>query len=432
MDKTSSMKKKLRSKVKTNVTTISKSPIQKRQKTQRSSCKQDHTKNGSRKALVTALSEMGIITPPSIKIDVLRCLYDANVHVNQNKHDSFISMSATRNTVQDKSAELINRATVHEAEKERGKQMESGHYNDIDDSDEDFQDEIKTNRQIVNQKEESGRTFTLFSEPMAAEYLMYGDGRIAERGENDLEAVPKGLRKAIIEGYNVNLARLLLPRDTKKYSRDDDEDQDNSVYLKPKSDPRLDKNLTILEFILAFTRYINIICDAFSHRRRELTTYMTDIIRLSARFGHSFFYDYHRLFAQKAEALLQTRNVLIDWSKRDQDIYFSVFSGLRPVVCDLCRSPDHFTHFCKTILDKADLLERLLSNNPIRGGDVAVAPAFSLRQSGNEDNKQDLRPTCKFFNGAGFGKCIQPNCRFSHQCSRCRGTHPKKLCAQKY
>jgi hypothetical protein len=67
---------------------------------------------------------------------------------------------------------------------------------------------------------------------------------------------------------------------------DDDEEEDKSIYLKQKTDPRLDKNLTILEFILAFTRYLNIICEVFPQRRRELSAYLTNIMRLFSRFGY--------------------------------------------------------------------------------------------------------------------------------------------------
>jgi hypothetical protein len=179
-------------------------------------------------------------------------------------------------------------------------------------------------------------------------------------------------------------------------------------------------------------RYINVMCEAFPQRRRELTAYMADIVRLSARFGYPFFYDYHRLFAQKAETTLQTRNILVDWSKRDHDIYFNVFAGLRPVVCELCRSPDHTTHFCKRILDRQDLVECLLSNSSGRGIEpVAAATTLARRDQHNDELKRDARATCKFYNGAGFGKCTQVNCRFAHICSLCRGAHSKKLCRKK-
>ena len=251
----------------------------------------------------------------------------------------------------------------------------------------------------------------------------YFDG-VEGRRESDLELVPKGLRKAIVEGYNVNLVHLLLPQDN-------DDDHENIISLDPKADFRLDRHLTILEFILAFSRYINIMCEVFSHRRRELMAYMSDIIRLSARFGHPFFYDYHRLFARKAEALLHMRNVLVDWSRRDQDTYFSVFSGLRPIVCNYCRSSDHFTHFCSKVLDKSHVLDCIFTNISLRAGDSSNASTLLLRPSGGEKDKQEVRSTCKFFNGAGFGRCVRLNCRFDHLCSRCRGNHPEKACTQK-
>ncbi|CAF3606280.1 unnamed protein product [Rotaria sp. Silwood1] len=161
---------------------------------------------------------------------------------------------------------------------------------------------------------------------------------------------------------------------TKKYSRNDDDDEDKNVYLKQKDDPRLDKNLTILELILAFTRYLNVICEVFSQRRRELTAYLCDIIRLSSRFVHPFFYHYHRLFAQKAETLLQTRNILIDWSKRDHDIYFNVFSGLRSI--------------------RDDLIGKMLSENHDYFPFSTSSKVYFRQALGSDDIKQDSGPTC--------------------------------------
>ncbi|CAF2986886.1 unnamed protein product, partial [Rotaria sp. Silwood2] len=162
--------------------------------------------------------------------------------------------------------------------------------------------------------------------------------------------------------------------------------------------------------------------EVFPSRRRELTAFLCDIIRLSSRFGHPFFYHYHRLFAQKAETLLQTRNILVDWSKRDHDIYFNVFSGLRPIVCDLCRSPDHSTSFCKKLLNRDDLIEKILSENQSHFTSTTSSKVSFRQALGSDDVKQDSGPTCKFYNGAGFEKCVQPNCRFLHLCSRYRVT----------
>ncbi|CAF2409898.1 unnamed protein product [Rotaria sp. Silwood2] len=237
--------------------------------------------------------------------------------------------------------------------------------------------------------------------------LHFGSSGLSIRGDSDLETVLKGLRKAIIEGYHVNLVHLLLPRDNKKYSRND-------------------KNLTILEYILAFTRYLNIICEAFPQRRRELTAYLCDVIRLSSRFCHPFFYHHHRLFAQKAETLLQTRNILIDWFKRDHDIYLNVFSGYDQLFVIYVEVQNTIS-FCKKILNRNDLIEKMLSENHDRFTSTTSSKVSFLQGLDNDDIKQGLGPICKFYHAAGFEKCIQPNCRFLHLCSHCRGTNPKKL-----
>ncbi|CAF4000784.1 unnamed protein product [Rotaria sp. Silwood1] len=388
----------------------------------------------SRKHLIDSLAEIGILIPTSIKTDVLRLLYETNIIDEQKKKKNKLTIASAMTKVHHNQ----DAASADDSSDDDTHQIDDVNINyntmtpaDTQDDEGDHiiarQPKISTEcshqAAITNNiNNNSGKPFTLFSAPTAEENLHSGRSGLSVRGDSDLETVPKGLRKAIIEGYNVNLVRLLLPRDNKKYSRNDDDDEDKNVYLKQKDDPRLDKNLTILEFILAFTRYLNIICEVFPQRRRELTAYLCDIIRLSSRFGHPFFYHYHRLFAQKAETLLQTRNILIDWSKRDHDIYFNVFSGLRPIVCDLCRSPDHSTSFCKKILNRDDLIGKMLSENhdyfPF-----STSSKVSFRQAlGSDDIKQDSGPTCKFYNGAGFGKCVQPNCRFLHLCSRCRVT----------
>jgi hypothetical protein len=52
---------------------------------------------------------------------------------------------------------------------------------------------------------------------------------------------------------------------------------------------------------------------------------------------------------------------MVDWSKRDHDIYFNVFSGLRSALCELYRCPDHTTYF---FLQKY-LTERISLKNEI-------------------------------------------------------------------
>jgi hypothetical protein len=241
-----------------------------------------HCAKMSRKQLIKSLSELGILTPSSLNNDTLRLLYDTNVNQAQNKQKTGPSNSSSNYNDTHDEGDGMDTAVSDDDNEETStglKFLQALQHEQTDDSDDEYSEEegqhkvnnipFKRKHKVsgVNSKQfipakirnQAGKAFTLLSTPIAEEQFKLGSDGLDGRGDTDIETVPKGLRKAIIEGYNVNLIRLLLPRDNKKYSRDDDEDEDKSVYLKQKTDPRLDKNLTILEFILAFTRYLNII-----------------------------------------------------------------------------------------------------------------------------------------------------------------------------
>ena len=299
----------------------------------------------TRNQLVDSLAAMGILTPSTISMDMLSRLYETNIKANGGKHqDRMYRSSTTSDDEAIKLGDMMIDSTVDEHHNFTEHTIRTGDHSAQSDTGDAKAQRITVNYvpSVQNVINKSDKNLRVFSRPVVEANLTLGSGGLAGREDSDIESVPKRLRKAIIEGYNVNMSRLLLPRN----NEDDDEEEDESVYLKLKTDPRLDKSLTIMEFILAFNRYVNIICEVFPQRRRELSAYMCEIIRLSSHFDHPFFYDYHRLFTQKAETMLHTRNVLVDWSRRDYDIYFNIFSDLRPVGCDLCRSPDHSTTFC--------------------------------------------------------------------------------------
>ena len=69
-------------------------------------------------------------------------------------------------------------------------------------------------------------------------------------------------------------------------------------------DPRLARNLSLGEFINAFARYRNIICEVMPHRSDELDFYERDIVEMAQRFWGTRFYEYHKAFSAKAAALL--------------------------------------------------------------------------------------------------------------------------------
>ncbi|RXN37759.1 proline-rich 36-like protein [Labeo rohita] len=109
--------------------------------------------------------------------------------------------------------------------------------------------------------------------------------------------VPNSIRTQILAGADVDLFSLLSPILPSPADR-----QINcgefSVTLK-NSAPIQSRILSFAEFTIAFTRYSEVICAAFPHRRRELSDYLTIVAELALSYGGSHFYTYHKLFAAK-------------------------------------------------------------------------------------------------------------------------------------
>jgi hypothetical protein len=117
------------------------------------------------------------------------------------------------------------------------------------------------------------------------------------------------------------------------------------VQLSGKPDPRLNRSLSISEFLKAFGKYKRVMTSVYPDRRAELDAYKDDIIDIYNFFG-SKFYDYHKLFSSKAVVLLREKRVKVDWSKRDRDIISLISSGVQVTTCKLCNSVEHTTPFC--------------------------------------------------------------------------------------
>jgi hypothetical protein len=126
MESTNSIKNNLRSKVKAIKKTIINKPIEKKRRSS-SLSRKNPISELSRKELVKALSEMGIVTPVSMKADVLRTLYDANASpVLNNRSPGNVS-------------------APHVIEKKRSQHEPSRQFDDID-SDDNEQSESKSSQ----------------------------------------------------------------------------------------------------------------------------------------------------------------------------------------------------------------------------------------------------------------------------------------------
>ena len=106
-----------------------------------------------------------------------------------------------------------------------------------------------------------------------------------------VETISPQVRLNIIAGKNVNLAALLIPYYIG--SRIDYYDLTcNSSQSASKPDPRLNRSLTLDEFIQAFRIYKNIMYTAHPHRRNELDIYEWDIVNMATRYSGRGFYEY--------------------------------------------------------------------------------------------------------------------------------------------
>ena len=110
-----------------------------------------------------------------------------------------------------------------------------------------------------------------------------------------------------------------------------------SLYLKS-SDSRLLRSLSLPDFILAFVRYLIVMTEVHPDRRAELTSYLSFVVKLAVQFPQPLFYEYHKSFSRKAASVLFSQGRRIDWSLRDDELYFNIFAGRRARTCEKCLS----------------------------------------------------------------------------------------------
>ena len=143
----------------------------------------------------------------------------------------------------------------------------------------------------------------------------------------EVETVSPALRSAILDGKDVNLACLLIPHfDLGDYSRYAGVDGCQQLLRPLSSDPRLNRNLTMSEFVTSFNKYRNIMCEVWE-RRKELDAYEAIVVGIASRIDGTAYYEYHKSFSARASALIQQQNVKVDWGVRDNGLFCSLFVG---------------------------------------------------------------------------------------------------------
>ncbi|VDI23781.1 Hypothetical predicted protein [Mytilus galloprovincialis] len=234
---------------------------------------------------------------------------------------------------------------------------------------------------------------------------------------SNVDIISPSIQKQIIDGKDVNLASLLIPNyETPQIHSVAANGLELNISGKP--DPRLNRKLTIQEFIKAFGKFKRVMSSVYPDRRAELDAYEDEIIDISNFYGDRF-YDYHKLFSAKSAALLRERRIKVDWSKRDRDLLSLIVAGGNVNVCKICNLVDHTTAFCPmqtsmTYQDYPDKVSRQVDTTDKLG-------RKKIYHSGRE--------VCNNFNTSRG--CTRSFCHFSHICSRCKVAGHTLLSCQK-
>lgn len=223
-------------------------------------------------------------------------------------------------------------------------------------------------------------------------------------------------RQNIIQGKDINLASLLLP--SPAIDRQMVDCGDVAVYLKT-SDPRLQRNLSFGEFVIAFGIYRDVLCEVFPKRREELDLYLAMMADFNQRYGGTLFYEYHKSLSAKSASLITLFNSRLDWSVTDTELLVRHFGGQKISACLICSSHGHSAHFCPKTYNKKDT-------------DAVHGPAEVSKMSdarGRPITKFNGFSLCNNFNES---VCSFPNCKFAHICSFCKDPHPKSVCPRRF
>ena len=119
------------------------------------------------------------------------------------------------------------------------------------------------------------------------------------------------MRSHILQGRNINVIRLILPS-PESNARVFTSNQFSAVLRS--ADPRLARDLSMGEFVVAFRIFRKVVCSVSPQRRKGLDGYLALIGDLNLRYGKNMFYQYHKGFSSKAALHVSRSNMLLDWS----------------------------------------------------------------------------------------------------------------------
>ena len=226
------------------------------------------------------------------------------------------------------------------------------------------------------------------------------------------------LRSKILQGRDVNLVSLILP------SPECDKSLvagDGFSAVVKSADPRLNKDLSFGQFVVAFGIFRDVICSVYPDRRVELDSYLALVGDLFLRYGRNYFWQYHRAFSGKAAAHIARANVRLDWSILDTEILVMVVGGAQAILCSHCGAAGHVASLCP-----GGVGQPTGPAQSHRGG--LRFPVSGVDARGRQVHTSNNNPICNNFNE---GVCTYGNCCFLHICSDCRDAHPRSVCPRR-
>ncbi|XP_063044381.1 uncharacterized protein LOC134438696 [Engraulis encrasicolus] len=240
-------------------------------------------------------------------------------------------------------------------------------------------------------------------------------------GVNDPPPVSLTLRHQILAGADVDLSSLLSLFPDQGHRRDVD---CGSVIVSLKSTGPASRVLSFTEFVVAFSRYTDVICSVFPHRQRELNDYLAVVAGLAVSYGGAHFYTYHRLFSAKCAARVSSWNQCPYWGALDLELHSRVFLNVQLSTCAVCCASDHRSADCPMVEGNKP---RSSAPKAVTKSTAAV-PTHSQSAGALEDRQgHDVYPrqVCHRFN---VSNCTLSNCRFLHVCNFCAGAHARLVC----
>ena len=167
----------------------------------------------------------------------------------------------------------------------------------------------------------------------------------------------------------------------------------------------------ILQWLSCYAAMVGVLSRAYPQMVPELMAYQATIIKCCRDFEGLAWAQYDRVYRRQAA---QTKD--LHWSRLNPTLYSLCFAGKakRHVACNFCLSDNHTSDHCPDNPTKVYLPWQ--QPMPMLGAPVLPAQKFRI---------------CHLFNARDGPRCTYRQCKFSHLCSLCKGTHPRSACERR-